>query len=118
MTPFAVTKRNDGAGVYRLMVGGELDEDTSDGLVVVMANAAGQADVVEIVVDLRRVSFLAAAGIRALLHGRAAAAGRGCAFRVVNAAGIVLQVIKISGVHHILAVTTEPEAAATEHQPL
>ncbi len=79
VTPFAVTKRADGPGVSRLVVAGELDEETGAGFAVLLVNAAEQAGVSEVVVDLRRVTFLAAAGVRALLRGydAALAADRG-----------------------------------------
>lgn len=103
MTPFAVRKHHDGAGRSRLAVIGELDHDTSAGLAEAIADIAGQDGIVEVVVDLRQVSFLAAAGVRALLRGGLAASARGCAYRVVNAHGIVHQVLKVSGVLEILA---------------
>ncbi|WP_229067546.1 STAS domain-containing protein [Actinoplanes sp. DH11] len=109
LTPFSVTKRDDGAGVSRLVVAGELDEDSGDGLIALMMNAAEQADVSEIVVDLRKVTFVSAAGIRALLLGRDAATGVGRGFRVVNATGIVYQVLRISGVNRTLGVTAESD---------
>ena len=114
MTPFSVTKHDAGAGVSRLAVTGEVDEDTADGLTVLMMNAAEQVAVSEIVVDLRQVTFLAAAGVRALMRGRDAAAALGHGFRVVNASGIVLRVLRISGVTQILSVTTE-SVIAGEH---
>lgn len=113
MTPFAVTKRDDGAGVHRLMIAGELDEDTGGGCLDLIVNAAGHHAVSEVVVDLRRVTFLAAAGVRALLLGREASLRMGRELRVVNATGIVYQVLRISGVHRTLAVTSEPDVPAT-----
>ncbi|MEU4621864.1 STAS domain-containing protein [Actinoplanes sp. NPDC023801] len=107
--PFSVTKRDDGAGVQRLIIAGELDEDTGDGCAELIANAAGRHDVSEVVVDLRRVTFVAAAGVRALLRGRDASLRMGREFRVVNATGIVYQVLRISGVHKALAVTSGPD---------
>jgi anti-anti-sigma factor len=113
VAPFAVTERDDGAGVHRLMVTGELDEDTSDGCAALIANAAQHHDVSQVVVDLRRVTFVSAAGVRALLLGREAARAAGRGFRVVNATGIVYQVLRISGVHLTLAVTSERDVPAT-----
>ena len=93
--------------MFRLMISGELDEDTSDGLAALIVNAVEQPDVSEVVVDLQRVTFLAAAGVRALLRGRAAAAKMGRGMRVVNATGIVYQVLRISEVDKTLAVTAD-----------
>jgi anti-anti-sigma factor len=114
VTPFAVTKRDDGAGVHRLMIAGELDEDTSEGCAALIANAAEHHEVSVVVVDLRRVTFLAAAGVRALVRGREATLAAGREFRVVNATGIVYQVLRISGVHQLLAVTIESGVPATD----
>ncbi|MBO3744418.1 STAS domain-containing protein [Actinoplanes flavus] len=112
VTPFAVTKRDDGAGVHRLAIAGELDEDTSEALIDVIINAAEHLDVSTVVVDLRRVTFLSAGGVRALLRGCQATLERGRGFRVVNATGYVYQVLRISGVHRSLAVTTERDVPA------
>ena len=113
-TPFAVRKHDDGGGTARLAVIGELDHDTSAGLAGLVANATEQGGVVEVVVDLRRVTVLAAAGVRALVRGRDAAAAAGCGYRVVNARGIALQVLTISDVLEVLAVpvpVTGPRAS-------
>ncbi|MCU7730390.1 STAS domain-containing protein [Actinoplanes sp. KI2] len=112
-TPFAVARRVDEAGVSRLMVVGELDEDTGAVFAGLLVNAVQQDGVSVVVVDLRRVTFLSAAGVRALLRGRAAADGLDRGFRVVNAVGIVYQVLRISGVHKTLAVTWESDVAAS-----
>ncbi|MEU4690923.1 STAS domain-containing protein [Actinoplanes sp. NPDC023714] len=101
-TPFAVVRRDEGAGVSRLVVTGELDQHTCDDLAARIAGAAARIDATEIVVDLGRVTLLAAAGVRALLQGREAAALTGLGFRVVNATGIVYQVLRISGVSRTL----------------
>ncbi|MFC7533576.1 STAS domain-containing protein [Actinoplanes sp. GCM10030250] len=112
VTPLAVTKHDDGAGVARLEIAGQLDEDTSEGFVDLIANAVDQDGVNAVVVDLHRVTFLAAAGVRTLLHGLAAASSRNCSFRVVGAQGIVHRVLTISGVLETLAVTPESDSAA------
>ncbi|WP_236718615.1 STAS domain-containing protein [Actinoplanes sp. TFC3] len=107
---FTVIKRSDGAGVSRLLIAGDLDDDTGATLVRLILNAAEQYDVSEVVVDLQRVTFLAAAGVRALLLGRGAATDLGRNFRVVNAIGTVYQILRICGVHKTLAVTSEAGA--------
>ncbi len=62
LTPLTVSRSDDGMGTHRLLVAGELDEDTSDDLAGQLESAAGQFDVIEVVVDLRQVRFLAAGG--------------------------------------------------------
>ncbi|WP_433796693.1 STAS domain-containing protein [Actinoplanes sp. CA-252034] len=112
MTAFTATKRDDGAGVFRLLIAGELDEDVDDVLACLIVDAVEQPEVSEIVVDLRRVTFLAAAGVRALLRGYEAAIARDRGFRVLNATGVVYQVLRISGVHRMLMVASESAVTA------
>jgi anti-anti-sigma factor len=106
MPPFTVVNHDDGGGVSRLAIAGELDDDAGDAFTALIANAAAQYGVSEVVVDLRRVTFLAAAGVRALLRGREAALRSGRELRVVGATGVVYQVLRISGVNKILGVTS------------
>jgi anti-anti-sigma factor len=117
MIPFAAIKQDDGAGVSRLVVVGELDEDTAEGLAGLIANAVRQDGVTEVVVDLRRVTFLGAAGVRILLRGRDAASAMNCKFRVVNADGIALRVLAVSGVLKVLAVAGAPGIAVFRGPP-
>ncbi|WP_433306572.1 STAS domain-containing protein [Actinoplanes sp. CA-030573] len=112
--PFAVSKE-DRAGVAWLSVTGEIDQDVSACLATFLTNAVTQPGVTEVVVDLRHVTFLAAAGVRALLSGHEAATGRGCAYRVVNAYGLVREVLVISASLSLLSPAPDPqlsEAAA------
>ncbi|WP_328475605.1 STAS domain-containing protein [Actinoplanes sp. NBC_00393] len=108
MTPFAMS-RHDNAGVSRLTITGDLDSDTCADVADLLIAAAHQHGVQEVVVDLRDTTFLAAAGVRALLRGRHAADSAGRAFRVVNATGVVHLVLRLSGVLGILAVTSESD---------
>jgi anti-anti-sigma factor len=95
--PFSVTKHHDGEGVVRLAVEGEIDEDVSEVLTTIVANAAGQDGVRHVVIDLGGVSFLAAAGIRSLLHGRSHAHRNGCGYRVINMTPPVERVLRVVG---------------------
>jgi anti-anti-sigma factor len=95
--PFSVTKHQDSDGVIRLAVEGEIDEDVSEVLTAIVANAAGQDGVTRVVIDLGGVSFLAAAGIRSLLLGRSQAHRNGCGYRVVNVTAPVERVLRVVG---------------------
>ncbi|GAB1643599.1 STAS domain-containing protein [Krasilnikovia sp. MM14-A1259] len=110
-SPFEVHTHDDGDGVARLAVRGEVDSDVSATLAAVIATAAGESGVTGLVIDLRHVSLLAAAGVRALLEGQVAAARHGCTFRVVNSQGIVHQVLGVVGVIDLLDVTSPPVQA-------
>jgi anti-anti-sigma factor len=107
--PFAVRKHEDG-GVVRLCVIGEIDHDVSEALTTIVVNAVGQGGVLELVLDLRRVSFLAAAGLNALVEGHAAAGDRGCAYRIEHAGGIVERVLRAGGLVELLAAAPVPDA--------
>ncbi|WP_433796926.1 STAS domain-containing protein [Actinoplanes sp. CA-252034] len=111
--PFGVNKHDEGGGVVRMTVTGYLDEDTSAGLTSLVLNAVQQPGVIDVVVDLEHVTFLAAGGVGALLRGRDAALEHGCGHRVVNAFGIVCQVLAATGATEILQVPSalrRPEA--------
>ncbi|MFC7531863.1 STAS domain-containing protein [Actinoplanes sp. GCM10030250] len=112
VTPFAVSKQDGGAGRSWLRVTGELDQDTGDGLAGLIANAAEQAGVTEVIVDLGHVTFLDASGVRALLEGHDATSLRNCGFRVVNAHGLVHQVLDSIGLIGVLRVTSMKPAEA------
>ncbi|GAB1643839.1 STAS domain-containing protein [Krasilnikovia sp. MM14-A1259] len=82
-------------GVSRLIVRGEIDQAVGPTLAARITQAASRPETTELIIDLRQVSFLAAAGITSLLEGRAAAIRHGCYYRVANAHGIVRKVLSI-----------------------
>jgi anti-anti-sigma factor len=102
---FAVSKHDEGAGIVRLAVRGEIDDEVSDALAEIIANAAAQPGVTVLVIDLERVPFLAAAGIRALLEGRAAALQHARSYQVVNARGVVHGVLATTGLLSLFHTT-------------
>ncbi|BCY11161.1 STAS domain-containing protein [Actinoplanes sp. L3-i22] len=102
---FAVSKHDEGAGVTRLAVRGEIDDEVSDVLAEIIGNAAAQPGVTALVVDLQRVPFLAAAGIRALLEGRAAALHHQRSYQVVNARGVVHGILATTGLLSLFHTT-------------
>jgi anti-anti-sigma factor len=101
--PFTVRKHDEGDGIVRLAVHGDVDNDNSDALSLIIRNAADQFGIQVLVVDLNRVPHLAAAGIRSLLEGRQAAMLRGCAYHVVNARDIVADTLAAAGVSGVLS---------------
>jgi anti-anti-sigma factor len=102
---FTVRRYNLGRGSVKIAVSGEVDVDTSGALGAIIIETA-QAGAVELIIDLDRVTFLDAAGIRALLVGREVAVRHGCAYRVINPRGFVHSVLAVAGVLTILDVTT------------
>jgi anti-anti-sigma factor len=109
--PFEVRQHEYGAGVAWLVVRGEIDSDVSEILSATIVDAACRQNSAELVVDLRQVSLLAAAGIRALLEGRTAALRHGCGYRVANARGIVHHVLHITDLLDVLQVAPAPALA-------
>ena len=105
---FAVSKHDGGDGVAWLRVRGEIDRDVSEAVTTIIANAARQEGVEELVIDLTEVRFLAAAGIRALVEGRAGALRHGLAYRVVNARGVVRAVLEAAGLIELLRMGPLP----------
>jgi anti-anti-sigma factor len=98
---FAIAKHADGATV-RLVLAGDLDVCTAETLVVFVGNATAVPGVHAVLIDLRAVSFLDAAGIRALLRVQDSAAGHRVAVRVTGAHGVVDRVLRITGAHPVL----------------
>lgn len=96
--PFMVRKHDEGGGVVRLAVHGEVDSDTSAALSLIIVNAAEQPGAEVLLIDLGGVTFLAAAGVRSLLEGGAAALRGECSYHVVNAQGVVAQTLTAVGV--------------------
>jgi anti-anti-sigma factor len=101
--PFTVRKHDEGDGIVRLAVHGDVDNDNCEALSLIIRNAADQFGIHTLVVDLDRVPQLAAAGIRSLLEGRQAALLRGCAYYVVNAHDIVGETLHAAGVSGVLS---------------
>ncbi|GAA0486015.1 hypothetical protein Ade02nite_09680 [Paractinoplanes deccanensis] len=114
---FTMCKHDDGDGLVRIVLTGEIDADVSPALSTMMVNAADQNGVAGLVVDLERVSLLSAAGIRSLLEARAAAGDRGLPFGVVNPGGLVEEALMAAGVSGPLMMRRSPSAATARHLP-
>ncbi|RZU53664.1 anti-anti-sigma factor [Krasilnikovia cinnamomea] len=97
------THHEDPGGAIRIVVRGDVDASVDEALAAVIVATVEQCQVAVLVIDLAQVSFLGAAGIRALLRGRDAAAERGYRYRVVGAHGIAQYVLRVSGVAELLA---------------
>jgi anti-anti-sigma factor len=114
--PFTVRKHDDGSGVVRIAVRGEIDSDNSAALSLLIVNAAEQTGVDVLVIDLDGVPILAAAGVRSILEGRAAAAHHGSDYRVINAHGVVAEALTASGVAGLVYPVARLETHPTERR--
>jgi anti-anti-sigma factor len=107
---FAVTKRCEGDGLVRLLVSGEIDHDVGDALLSIVLDAMDHEATRELIIDLRHVTFLAAAGVRDLLATRIEAVRRGVAWHLANAHGSVGLVLGCAG---LVAGVNESEGSPT-----
>jgi anti-sigma B factor antagonist len=81
-----------------VVVVGDIDMSTVEQLDSGIIAAAGTDESNDVLVDLSGVTFMDSTGINALLKGRRVADACGRRYRVVGAAGIVHQVLDLTGV--------------------
>lgn len=108
-----ITTDVDDSGVAILGIAGDI-EDGAD-LTAAITATLDKHQVTQLVVDLVRVSSLAAAGLDALLRGRAAVLQAGAAFRVIRPQHPVRRVLDLTGTCQLLTrglATTSESAGA------
>ncbi|WP_432842520.1 STAS domain-containing protein [Dactylosporangium sp. CA-092794] len=99
----SVTRRDADAAVT-IAVEGEIDAATVGDLeAAIGAGLAGLGPARTLVVDLTGLKFIDSAGIGVLLHGRRSAVALGRPFRVAGATGLVLEVLRLTGVWPLLS---------------
>ncbi|UQU64634.1 STAS domain-containing protein [Couchioplanes caeruleus] len=76
---------------------GDVDLAVADRLRFALTTTLTSAHPSELIVDLSAVTFLDCAGVTALLDGRRAAAENAKRYEVVNAAGCVHRVLRLTG---------------------
>jgi anti-anti-sigma factor len=104
------TERTDG-GVLHVSLAGDFDMSVAAELTGALVRAARTRGVDRVVVDLRDTEFLDSHGIAALLAGFEAAKRAGRRLSVANAAGMVRQVLEITGLAEVFADEPRPGAA-------
>ena len=90
-------------GVVHVDLAGDFDMSVAPQLSDALVRAAGTPGGQRVVVDLRHTEFLDSHGIAGLLAGYEAATLAGLSFCVVNASGMVHQVLKITGLAEVFA---------------
>jgi anti-anti-sigma factor len=98
-----ISTRLGPGGVVRVELAGDFDMSVAPELTGALVRAAGTPGGELVEVDLRHTAFLDSHGIAGLLAGYEAATLAGLGFRVVNAAGIVRQVLQITGLAEVFA---------------
>lgn len=92
----------DAAGNRVITVDGDLDLDTSDGVVEAVRRVLSEGGEPAIVVDLSRVGFLDSSGVRALLVAQREALAQGGSLLVSGSRGVVADVLRITAVDELL----------------
>jgi anti-anti-sigma factor len=98
MAAIAITRHTADDGVLHLAVAGEIDLSTSDLLTIGITEAIATDHVVDLVIDLDRVTFLDPTGVRVLVTGYHLATQLGLTYRVTNPHGPVRDVLTVTGV--------------------
>lgn len=97
VTGLPVVRHTGADGVVRLTPIGEIDLDNAGCLRAAIGDAFSEPRATEVVVDLVQVSFLACAGVSALVDGRRTAASGTKSYAVVNAHGVARKVLILTG---------------------
>jgi anti-sigma B factor antagonist len=89
-------------GVLRVCLSGDFDMNVGAELADTLVRAANNPEVIRVVVDLDRTTFLDSHGIAGLVAGYEEAGRSGMRFTVVNAHGLVQRVLDITGLSEVL----------------
>jgi anti-anti-sigma factor len=98
-------------GVLRVRLAGDFDMSVAAELSDALVHAARAPGVRRVLVDLRHTEFLDSHGIAGLLAGFEAANRAGRGFGVINARGMVRQVLEITGLAEVFGDEQEPWTA-------
>lgn len=90
-------------GVATVIASGDIDLASRSLLDHAVEAGVNTPGVTAVVLDIGAVPFLDSSGISALVRGRRLAEGAGVPYTVVNATGIVRQVLEMTGVWPLLA---------------
>jgi anti-anti-sigma factor len=99
--PLLITPHVDGATI-RVRLAGDIDLQTEPALWDAVEKAVLADGIALVVIDLAETTFMDCFGMTALIRGARLAAENGRRFQAVNATGIALIVLQITGVAAIL----------------
>jgi anti-anti-sigma factor len=111
-SPFEITAESLPGGTVLVSLVGDFDMGVGDRLSEALVGAARRPGGTAVVVDLQRTTFFGSHGLAALVAGYAAATQAGRHFTVVNAHGLVEQVLQITGLAEVLLGHDHPGGAA------
>jgi anti-anti-sigma factor len=111
----------DGTGVVRVAVAGEFDLSNAHLLGESVQWALSVPNVTSMLVDLSAMTFLDAVGISTMVFLARQIRGRGRALRIIGAAGMVAELLAVTGVADdlvgSLVVPLDPWTYAVGHTP-
>ena len=96
MAVSVTTRRHD--GVATVVVAGELDLGAGEVVAEAIGLAVTATGTNAVIVDLSELEFVDSSGISVLLKGRREADRTGIAYRITGAAGIVQEILSLTGV--------------------
>jgi anti-sigma B factor antagonist len=90
-------RTDEGRGKVTVWVSGEIDMAGQQQLTEALCKAAAVAACGQVLVDLSQTSFIDSSGLAALIDGMRAAQQAGATYRVTGTAGLVRQVLEVTG---------------------
>jgi anti-anti-sigma factor len=114
-TRLAFARTDDTRGRVRLALSGEIDLTTVEDLRRTVEATISEPGVAQLDLDLARLTFIDSRGTLALIETWQLAESRRMSFRIVNATGTVLRVLKVLGVHRTLAATSQDRRRKDRH---
>jgi anti-anti-sigma factor len=97
-------------GRARIILEGELDMVAAPNLVATIDELLGE-DGLEVVVDLRALTFMDSSGLQALLHGHARSGESRASFSLIRGGDNVMRVFELSGIDGLIPFARPVEAA-------
>jgi anti-anti-sigma factor len=113
--PFVIEVTELSAGIYRVVVSGEMDIATSPELVSRLSTVRGPAPY-HVLVDLAQLSFIDSTGIKALVASAKDAASHGGTLVVVAPTANIQRVFDIVQLSEVLAIVPSLDAAISQAQ--
>ena len=93
----------------RIVVEGELDMVAAPRLTAAIDDLMEEGDV-EVIVDLRALTFMDSSGLQALLHGHQRATEDGASFSLIRGGANVMRVFELSGINGLIPFARPVEA--------
>ena len=101
-SPFTIAPHETPTGVLRVTLSGDFDLSIGDDLARALRDAARRPGIRQVIVDLAATRFIDSHGVAGLVAGYQAAASAGLEFTVVNARGLVREVLEVTGLSELL----------------